>query len=167
MNSKLVTIELQQLQVTLFCVVSVTWNGSRVTGPILIYYDEILADPTKLVPVNDTAQGALICTSKNFAVSGTARWHLPNNTAVPNTTAHVEGFYQKFALDFINLTTLRSRSQLSRSQQNLMLTDADHNGLWTCRGNNDTQHVPIPVGLYYRGGGEMEHVYRGKQRWYM
>ena len=136
-----------------------TWNGTIVTGPILIYHDEILADPTDSVPINDTAQGILICTSVN--TSGLASWHLPSNTAVPNTVAHIEGFYQKLTLDFMSLA-LRSRYRLTRSQQNLMLTDADHNGLWTCRGNNDTQHVPIPVGLYYRGGGEMEHVYRGE-----
>ena len=141
-----------------------TWNGTEVTRPILIYHDEILADPTDLLPINDTAQGTLICTSADVAVSGIASWHLPNNAAVPNTAAR-EGFYQKLAFDFIPITSAlrgRYRSQLTRSQQILILTDADHNGLWTCRGNNDTQHVPIPVGLYYRGGGEMEHVYRGE-----
>ena len=120
------------------------------TGPILIYHDEILAaDPTNSVQINDTAPGTLICTSANVAVSGIASWHLPNNAAVPNT----EGFYQKLAFDVFRG---RYRSRLTRSQQNLMLTDADHNGLWTCRENNGT-HVPIPVGLYYRGGGERTH----------
>ena len=139
-----------------------TWNGTEVTRPILIYHDEILADPTDSLPINDTAQGTLICTSADIVVSGLASWHLPNNTAVPNTAVPVEGFYQKLAFDVTDTLRGRHRSQLSRSQQNLILTDAAHNGLWTCRGNNDTQHVPIPVGLYYRGGGEMEHMYRGE-----
>ena len=95
MDSKLDTIELQQIQVTLFCVVSVTWNGTRVTGPILIYHDEILADPTNSVQINDTAPGTLIC---DLAVSGIASWHLPNNTAVPNTAAHVEGFLSEIGI---------------------------------------------------------------------
>ena len=110
MDSKLVTIELQQLQVTLFCVVSVTWNGTRVTGPILIYHDEILAaDPTNSVQINDTAPGTLICTSANGAVSGIASWHLPNNAAVPNT----EGFYQKLAFDVTGTFRGRYRSRLT------------------------------------------------------
>ena len=51
----------------MFCiVVTVTWNGTRITGPVLIiYHDEIIVDPGPTYSVGDIATpGALVCTSE-------------------------------------------------------------------------------------------------------
>ena len=46
-----------------------------------------------------------------------------------------------------------SYSQLSRYQpNNVALTTALYNGLWTCR--HDASNLVIRVGIYHRGGGE-------------
>ena len=49
-----------------FCiVVNVTWNGTNITGPVLIYHDEIIVDPGPTYSIGDiTVPGALVCTSE-------------------------------------------------------------------------------------------------------
>ena len=47
-----------------YTVVFATWNGTRITGPVLIYHDEIIVDPTRSLGVL-TAPGALVCTSQS------------------------------------------------------------------------------------------------------
>ena len=34
-----------------YTVVFATWNGTRITGPVLIYHDEIIVDPTRSLGV--------------------------------------------------------------------------------------------------------------------
>lgn len=133
---------------------AVTWNGTVITGPVLIYHDEILVDAPNAV-IGETTEGALICMS--LLNGATARWHFPNSTTVTLALFGTADIHQ------IVETGSRDRARLSHPQQNLMLTDVDHNGLWTCRAGGNDGPETIPVGLYHRGGGE-EHAWPAQIR---
>ena len=62
------------VSVLLVCTdVSVTWNGTTVTGPVLIYHDEILVDPGPSYSIGDTDRpGTLVCRSDSRDKLGTA-----------------------------------------------------------------------------------------------
>ena len=103
---------------------SVTWNGSKIAGPVLIYHDEIR------IPHD------LLCLSS--ANNGVA-WHLTDRTTV-HVGLLLGSFYQ---------TISGLRSHLLRFGVSNVST-ANHNGLWSCRLNGDAESA-IPVGLYQRG----------------
>lgn len=122
---------------------SVTWNGSDITRPVavLIYHDEIRVDMGAVYSIgNNNEGGALICMSE------AAQWHYPNSDPVDLASTSNTGIQQ---------IKEQSRTRLSRSRQGLMLTDDNHNGLWTCRVDGS---IPIPVGFYHRGGGKAKWV---------
>ena len=111
--------------------VSVTWNGSKVTGPVLIYHDEI---PHAFPPPNRDHD--LLCLySANTGVA----WHLTNGHTVPVDL--ILGFYQSI---FSGMTSHLLRFGVSN------VSTATHNGLWSCQLNGDAGSA-IPVGLYQRG----------------
>ncbi len=52
--------------------VSVTWNGTTITGPVLIYKDELPIDPNANTIGNSNGAGVLICRSED---SASTTWH--------------------------------------------------------------------------------------------
>ena len=125
-----------------------TWNGTTLTGPTLIYHDELILDGTNPRPldigdVNRT--GALVCRSETRV---RASWRTTDGSFFPDTTSRT-GTIQQIRTDS---TTVPSLSRLSRGTTNV-LTDINNNGLFTCRVHNDATSF-VHVGIYARGGGE-------------
>ena len=128
------------------------WNGTVVTGPILIYHDEITDDLTTVPTVgNSNGPGDLVCRSENHEE---ARWRHPNGFSVPRT-----GNYRQVR----SAAGVPSLSRLSTpidgeepTNDNVVL-----NGLWICQVVSST--IPDEdilanfnyVGIYDRGNGEM------------
>ena len=104
-----------------FHAVSVTWNNSTITGPVLIYHDKI---------------GLLSCQS---SADTEVAWHLPNGTTVGNLT-QLGVFFQLIIHPGMKFLLHRDSN----------VSTANHNGLWSCRLSGDTGSA-IPVGLYQRG----------------
>ena len=130
--------------------VSVTWNGSTITGPVLIFIDEILVDTTAVGDPN--RPGALICRSED---SGRASWHFPDGIIVtPQESSSSETFRQ--------IRTEEGVSRLSLSREGVEATNVEANGVWHCRlnafGVRDSHthgyDEQINVGIFSRGGGE-------------
>ena len=107
---------------------SVTWNGTAVSGPLLIYHHEINVFAV-LLNTNDT----LACR--------TGAWHYPNATNVTLSSF------------FCQINLFGDRRVLFRTTDRSQ-SDASFNGLWTCRHNGHFT-TAIPVGLYQRGQGEL------------
>ena len=136
----------------MFCiVVTVTWNGTRITGPALIYHDEIIVDPGPTYSVGDiAAPGALVCTSGSTT---RASWRGSDHL-----------FFGDVATRPISTTILNqirtaatatpNRGRLSRDNENVNPSAPNQNGLWCCRiaGVNTAGYVF--VGVYRRGMGE-------------
>ena len=119
-----------------------TWNGTNITGPVLIYQDELVVDDH----ATPTRNGTLTCTSQDQHRVG---WHLPGGTAI----------HEDATGDFRQIRTgsgvTPSVSRLSADREDVSRDDATTNGLWTCRLNgNATVPTSIPVGIYGRGRGE-------------
>ena len=73
----------QRYPASILFAVSVIWNGTVITGPILIYHDEILLDHDTISTVeNSNGPGDLVCRSENHEE---ARWCNPNGHNVPRT----------------------------------------------------------------------------------
>ena len=140
------------LHQTLYTVVFATWNGTRITGPVLIYHDEISVDPARSLGVL-TAPGALVCTSETRTRAG---WRRADHVFFgdgPQAT---------------NLSQIRSGSEVvpsiarvSRDNEGVNPSFADQNGLWCCRVQSLRQSDEANVvanfvfaGLYRRGMGE-------------
>ena len=123
-----------------------TWNGTAITGPILIYHDEITDDLTTVPTVwNSNGPGDLVCRSENHEE---ARWRNPNGHSVPRS-----GNYRQVR----SAAGVPSLSQLSTPNQ---LTGNDVSGLWICQVSNAEildQDILVNfnyVGIYNRGAGE-------------
>ena len=133
----------------MFCiVVNATWNGTRITGPVLIYHDEITIDtgPTYSIG-NIAAPGALVCTSETTL---RASWRRANHDFFHDVSREISA---------TNLNQIRTgadatpnRGRLSRDNENVNPSDADQNGLWCCRVNTNSAFVF--AGIYRRGMGE-------------
>ena len=110
--------------------VSVTWQGDSITGPVLIFHDELPSSP------RETNQ-QLSC------VSAGASWHLPDGIAVEELGANTP---------FVQLTNgLGTISGLLRNTGVGEPANSNpYNGLWTCRSNAEATGA-IPVGIYERG----------------
>ena len=123
------------------------WNGTVVTGPILIYHDEITDDLTTVPTVgNSNGPGDLVCRSEYHEE---ARWRNTNGHSVPRT-----GSYRQ--VDSVD----GSVPSLSRLSTPNTLTDSVTNGLWICQVVNSS--IPDQdilanfnyMGIYNRGKGE-------------
>ena len=113
-----------------FHAVSVIWNGSTITGPVLIYHDEI--------PRNPLLVNGLLCRSQ---ISIGVAWYLTNETSVRGPS-YGDAFYQTKVS--AGMTSRLLRIGVSNG------STAAHNGLWSCRLSGDAGNA-IPVGLYQRG----------------
>ena len=134
-----------------FCiVVTVTWNGTRITGPVLIYHDEIIVDPGPTYSIgNIAAPGALVCTSETAA---RASWRRSDHEFFGDVDG---GVISTTVLNQIRTaaTATPNRGRLSRHNENVNPSDPNQNGLWCCR---VLGHDPAFVfaGVYRRGMGE-------------
>ena len=122
---------------------TVTWNGTTITGPVLIFQDELVTDDRTNV-LATPMDGTVICTSENQAQVG---WHLANGVLLQaSETNH-------FRLWRTSSSATPSVSRLTTNRPDEALTSAEANGLWTCRLNGGFS-TAVPLGIYARGGGE-------------
>ena len=125
--------------------VTVTWNGTTITGPVLIFQDELVRDDRTNV-LATPMDGTVICRSENQAQVG---WHFASGALIStgSTTNH---FRQRRT----SSSATPSVSRLTTNTPDEALTSATANGLWTCR-LNAVIGTAVPVGIYARGGGEI------------
>ena len=123
---------------------TVTWNGTLITGPVLIYQDEILVNPFASLSISSSLPNSLVCMSGQMRVF----WHLPNSDLVNITISLIpSGDFKQYRSAAGNV------SGLSSNRAGIIRTDAGTNGLWTCRLNGEARGA-VPVGIYVRVGGE-------------
>ena len=141
----------QRYPASILFAVSVIWNGTVVTGPILIYHDEITDDLTTVPTVeNSNGPGDLVCKSENHEEAG---WREPSGFRVP-----ISGNYIKVE----SAAGVPSLSRLSTPIDGEEPTNDNVvvNGLWICQlHNSDIPDKDILasfnyVGIYNRGDGE-------------
>ena len=121
---------------------TVTWNGTLVTGPILIYHDELRLDGNDNPMLGDVdGPGALVCRSQTRPQ---ALWRSPARFEVQETGGDINQ---------IQTGTTPSFARLSRGTTNSPPQDFD--GLLICRVNtiNDGPDVAANynfIGFYNR-----------------
>ena len=131
----------------------VTWNGTNITGPVLIYHDEIKVDPGPRYSVGDiAAPGALVCTSGTAARAGwrTTDYEFFSDVGVRINTSTLNQI--RTAAD-----ATPNRGRLSRDNEGVNPSDPNQNGLWCCRVSGNSADVLanlVFVGVYRRGMGE-------------
>ncbi len=126
--------------------VSVTWNGTTITGPVLIYSDELPVNSSANTIGDPNEPGALICKSEDRA---TVSWHYTRGQIVRGPE-HTDTF--KAIRTGEGVTP--SLSQLVLNRENTEINNANLNGLWHCRLG---QGVEIDVGIFSRRGGKVLH----------
>ena len=120
-----------------------------ITGPILIYHDEILLDNTAVPTVeNSNDPGDLVCRSGHHEK---ARWRRSNGSIARH------GDYRQVQSSAGSLPSLSRLSTI----EDLTSTDPQYNGLWVCVLRNNTvideQDLIdnfVYVGIYSRDSGE-------------
>ena len=125
-----------------------TWNGTTITGPELIYQDEIISDNRVNVETDDPLNGTLICRHETQAQVG---WHFANGQAL--TTDLNFHFRQRRT----GTSATPSVSRLTTNRPNQPFENIIANGLWTCR-LDGVFNSAIPVGIYIRGGGNYSRL---------
>ena len=146
-----------KLHVTCICFVSVfvTWNGTRITGPVLIYHDEIKVDPGPTYSLGDlAAPGALVCTSQTRARAG---WRRADHEFFDD----VSGQVSTTVLNQVRTgsTAVPSLTRLSRDNEGVNPGVGNQNGLWCCRVQSMGDEADVVAnfvfaGVYRRGLGE-------------
>ena len=135
---------------------TVTWNGTTITGPVLIFQDELVRDDRNNI-LATPVDGTVICRSENQTQVG---WHFaPINNAngvLVSTSSTTNHFRQRRT----SSSATPSVSRLTTNRPDEANTSAEANGLWTCRLNAGIG-TAVPVGIYARGGGEKYFT-----RWY-
>ena len=134
---------------TLCCTVTVTWNGTLVIGPILIYHDEVRLDGNNNPMLGDLdGPGALVCRSQTRPRAG---WRMTNLSFVQESGNDINQI-QNGADDVPNI------SRLSRGTTNPL---ENFNGILMCR--VDTRGDPSDVlanlnfvGFYNRVPGKFQ-----------
>ena len=127
---------------------TVTWNGTTITGPVLIFQDELVRDDSTNVLATPRG-GTVICRSENQAQVG---WHFANGVLL-STDSATNHFRQRRT----STSATPSVSRLTTNRPDEALTNAAANGLWTCRLNGGFS-TAVPVGIYARGGGEKHAI---------
>ena len=125
--------------------VTVTWNGTTITGPVLIFQDELVRDDRTNVLATPIRDGTVRCRSENQAQVG---WHFASGALI-SPTSTTNHFRQRRTAT----SAIPSVSRLTTNRPDEALTSAAANGLWTCRLNGSFTGA-VPVGIYTRGGGE-------------
>ncbi len=83
----------------MFSAVSVTWNGTTITGPVLIYSDEIPVDGSSNNTIDDpNGPGALICRSEDRA---RVSWHYVSGIIVRGPEFTADMVFLQFFLPFL------------------------------------------------------------------
>ena len=117
--------------------VTVTWNSTTVTGPVLIFQDELVRDDrTDVLAI--PRDGTVICRSDNQAQVG---WHFTNNVFI-STSSATNHFRQRRT----SFSATPSVSRLTTNRPDEALTSAAANGLWSCRLNSSIS-TAVPVGI--------------------
>ena len=146
------SLRVMYVLVIIYFAVSVIFNGTTITGPILIYHDEIGSDTTIPTDENSNGPGDLVCRSTSV---GRTFWRYPSGGNVREGTS--EDFYQM-------RTDPQTYPYLARlyTMDYLDSTDSAINGLWICAlggtGDISVQDVIdsyIYVGIYNRNSGEL------------
>ena len=119
--------------VVIIITVNVTWKGSVINGPKLIYQDEM----------NDNQ---LECISSSQAQVG---WHYAGGQLV-STTSMTNHYRQERT----STRQIPSIARLIANGPNDALTSTAGNGLWSCRLNAGFPGA-VPVGIYAKGGGKI------------
>ena len=117
--------------VVIIITVSVTWKGSDINSPKLIYQDEMNDNP-------------LECVSNSQAQVG---WHSAGGQLV--STTNMTNHYRQ---ERTPPGKIPSKAKLIANRPNNPLTSTAGNGLWSCRLNAGFPGA-VPVGIYARGGG--------------
>jgi hypothetical protein len=115
--------------------VFVTWNGTNVTGPILIYHDEIEVDSGPTYDIGDiNADGALVCTS---ATRPRVSWRNANHSFFNDVFSSSPGAISTTRLNQIRtpFDDLPNVARLSRASSAVSSSEPNQNGLWACRVN--------------------------------
>ena len=133
--------------------VTVTWNGTTITGPVLLFQDELVRDDRNNV-LATPRDGTVICRSENQALVG---WHfaLHSNTgsgALVSPTSTTDHFRQRRT----SSSATPSVSRLTANRPDEALTSAAANGLWSCRLSSSIS-TAVPVGIYARGEGSLHN----------
>ena len=120
-----------------------TWNGTTITGPVLIYHDEVLiynADRPPFTVGDPNRPGALVCRSTE---PGNVAWIWPHGFFV--VTPPSERDFQQVRTENNNVSLLyRNASYTPEGASN-----NNRNGLWNCTQGSSA----VPVGLFRRGQG--------------
>ena len=128
-------------------IVTVTWNGTTITGPVLIFQDELVRDDRTNV-LATPRDGTLICRSENQAH---VDWGFANGVFISSSTTN------HFRQRRTSSSATPSVSRLTTNRPDEALTGAEANGLWRCRLNGGLS-TAVPVGIYARGEGENSHI---------
>ena len=130
-----------------FPLVTVTWNGTLVTGPILIYHDEVRLDGNDNPMLGDVdGPGALVCRSQTRPL---AHWRNTDRAIVQETGGDINQIQT-------DEQATPSFARLSRGTTN---TPENFDGLLTCRVNTmgdgaDTFYNLNYIGFYNRLPGK-------------
>ena len=136
---------------------SVTFNGTNITGPMLIYHDEIVSDNTAIpTDANSNGPGDLVCRTASI---GRTFWRRPIGGSASHNMN--DDFYQvRTPVPDSTMFTFPFLAQLS-TIDTLDSTDSEFNGLWFCvfgaTGVVDQDAIDsyIYVGIYSRNSGEL------------
>ncbi len=132
-----------------------TWNGTTITGPVLIYSDELPVDPTDNTIGDTNRPGALICRSEDRA---RVSWHYTRGITVRNAIYN-DTFKQIRTQEGVT----PSVSRLLLNRVNTEINNTDLNGVWHCRLNatgvwddhpNSRYDEQVNVGIFSRRGGK-------------
>ena len=129
--------------------VNVTWNGTTITGLVLIFQDELVRDDRTNV-LGTPMDGTVICRSENQAQVG---WHFVNGVLLSTNSSTTNHFRQRRT----SSSATPSVSRLTTNRPDEALTSAAANGLWTCRLNGGL-NTAVPVGIYARRGGKEANI---------
>ena len=120
-----------------------SWNGSTITGPVLIYHDEVLTDTGPQYTVGDPNRpGALVC--RSAIIVAYPAWYWPHDNIVLFPGHDRRDFHQVRTQDNSISLLLRTAAYNATAA-----TGTNRNGLWTCRVRDEW----IPIGLFHRGEG--------------
>ena len=142
------------------------WNGEEITGPILIFHDEITVDPGIPGEPFTYTLGTFQDTGGNLFCVGTGRptvsWRIANgkfrtDTNLAGRSPSTLSGYQIIRNDG---AAVPSFARLTRESSSTNPTASNLNGLWTCRAGPTPQDLQVTLdnfvlaGLYHRDHGE-------------